>query len=266
MTEPFYKRVLIFTDAFGMNQLRSNVPSQLVCGIVGAGIRPESHEKLKQQALAWEVPFFIQPKKSDSKWNDFLSQISELSADSIICHSYAQKLPKELLELVDGFAVNVHFSLLPKNRGPNPVQWAIINGDQETGVSIHLMEEGFDTGAILFQSKTSIAPEDTWVSLHKQLTQVSSQLLETVIPKILANDITAIPQDENCATTNHRLHTDSPLIQFEAQTNEQIHRLIRAQIAPLSGAYYLNSKGQKIRIDQMISIEDIEKLRNEINP
>lgn len=140
----------------------------------------------------------IQPESV--KNNVFVDRLESLKPDLFVVVAFGHVLPKNLLELPKQGAINIHASLLPKYRGPAPIQWAVINGEKETGVTTMLMDEGLDTGDILLSSKTNIGPDETAVALHDRLAGVGADLLLKTLMGFEAGDIKPIPQDPNQAS------------------------------------------------------------------
>ena len=133
----------------------------------------------------------IHPKSLDSKI--FLEQLKALEPDLFVVVAY-KILPKSLIEIPLYGSVNLHASLLPKYRGAGPIQWALMNGDTSTGVTIFQIKPDVDTGDILLQKKIGIKKEDNMLSLGMRLCTEGAKLLMTVIDKIENNDINRIPQ------------------------------------------------------------------------
>jgi len=124
----------------------------------------------------------------------FYEMIAGYRPDLLVVVAFGHILPKRILELPMYGAVNVHASLLPRYRGPAPIQWAIINGESETGVTTMLMDAGLDTGEILLTSKTAIDPADTAGSLHDRLALMGGDLLKQTIAAMKAGTLRPIPQ------------------------------------------------------------------------
>lgn len=145
--------------------------------------------KLAAQKLAIRV---WQPLKArDEK---FISELSALGPDLIVVAAYGHILPQTILNLPRFGCLNVHTSLLPKYRGAAPIQWAIANGETETGVTIMKMDAGMDTGPILTQARTPISPEDDSGGLHRRLGRLGADLLLDTIPGYIAGTIVPKPQ------------------------------------------------------------------------
>lgn len=130
----------------------------------------------------------------------FIAQIRELAPDLIVVAAYGQILPQALLEVPRFGCLNVHTSLLPKYRGAAPIQWAILNGDLETGVTIMKMDAGLDTGSIVSEERTPITAEDDAQKLHDRLAQLGGALLTRTIPGFISGKIVPRPQPEKGAS------------------------------------------------------------------
>lgn len=141
---------------------------------------------VKTLAVQAKLPV-LQPERARDE--AFLGTLGDLQPDLIAVAAYGQILPQSILDLPRFGCLNVHTSLLPKYRGAAPIQWAILNGDPETGVTIMKMDAGLDTGAILSQAKTPIHPEDNAETLHDRLARLGAELLLKTIPEYVAGRI-----------------------------------------------------------------------------
>ena len=146
---------------------------------------------VKELALRKNLPV-LQPSRARDE--NFISEIRALAPDLIIVAAYGQILPPALLDVPRYGCLNVHTSLLPKYRGAAPIQWAILNGDAETGVTIMQMDAGLDTGAIVSEARTAIVAEDNSQTLHDRLAQLGGTLLTRTIPDYVAGKIIPQPQ------------------------------------------------------------------------
>ena len=147
---------------------------------------------VKKVALENNIPVF-QPIKIK---NDY-EKLTEEKIDLIVTCAYGQIIPKEVLNLPKYGCVNVHASILPKYRGSAPIQWAIINGDKETGVTIMYMDEGMDTGDIISISKIAISSEDNVGTMHDKLSILGAQTLEKELESIFDGSVIRIKQGDN---------------------------------------------------------------------
>lgn len=161
--------------------------------------------------------------------------ISSLDADIVIVIAFGQLIPKAMLDLPDKGTINLHASLLPKYRGPAPIQWAIINGEKETGVTTMRLDEGMDTGDILLSSTIDISPEDTSASLHDKLAKEGAQLILETINRLADNSVSAVPQDSRCASYAPLLSKKDGHIDW-TQPAASLDNLIRG-VTPWPGAY-----------------------------
>jgi len=131
---------------------------------------------------------------------EFSNCIEKHTPDFIVVVAFGHIIPKNILTIPKIATINIHASLLPKYRGPAPIQWAIINEEKETGVTTMLMDEGLDTGDILLSSKLEIAPDDTSGTLHDRLADHGADLLIQTLNAFETGDINPISQDHTQAT------------------------------------------------------------------
>lgn len=170
-----------------------------------------------------------------------------LAFDLIITASYGKIIPKEILALPKYGALNVHPSLLPKYKGSSPIQYAILNGDKETGTTIMLMDEKMDHGKILAQKKIKIEDRQTFASLHNTLSLFSAELLAKTIPLWISNKIKPLPQDDSKATYTKIITKEDGKIDWN-KSAEEIDRQIRA-FSPWPGCWtILNIDGKEKRL------------------
>lgn len=257
------RRILVVGDTYGVPALLMRLPEDRVVGIVAASIRPSHVEHLRALASKHGIPFFVQPRRDETEGRKmFLDGLRSLAPDSLICHSYSMIIPKDVLELVDGQAFNVHFALLPKNRGPNPVQWSIIRGEEETGITVHIMTERLDDGPIVDQITVPVAHSDTWVTLHEKMKNATEILLDRVLPRLLEGSWSSRPQVEGGATSNKRIPKESFEIDFRAMTDLEIYNLIRAQAHPLEGPFIMHA-GKTLRFNRLLPFDEIAELRKQ---
>jgi len=156
----------------------------------GRELKPQS-PPVKTLALRLSLPVLQPQRARDGK---FIAELGELKPDLIVVVGYGQILPSSILELPCHGCLNVHMSLLPRYRGAAPIQWAIANGDTETGVTIMKMDVGLDTGDIVAQRRTPIQATDNFATLHDRLAQLGAELLVEYIPGYIAGEIRPTPQ------------------------------------------------------------------------
>ncbi len=172
-------------------------PGFQIVGVVTQPDRPKGRDlklqpsPVKEAAVHAGLPV-LQPAKARDP--EFLAALRALQPDLIAVAAFGQILPGDILELPQHGCLNVHTSLLPKYRGAAPIQWAILNGDRETGVTIMRMDAGLDTGDILTQRATPIEPADNAQTLHDRLAQLGAELLVRTIPDYVAGKLSPQPQ------------------------------------------------------------------------
>jgi methionyl-tRNA formyltransferase len=185
----------------------------------------------------------LQPAKArDEK---FVSALRELKPGLIVVVAYGQILPPAILDLPPHGCLNVHTSLLPKYRGAAPIQWAIANGDAETGVTIMKMDAGLDTGPVLSMRRTPIWPEDNSQILHDRLAQLGADLLVETIRDYASGKISPQPQPTEGSCYAAKIKKEDGQIDWNF-TSEKIWNRLRA-FTPWPGAFTVfNGKLLKI--------------------
>lgn len=197
---------------------------------------------VKECALAYGLPV-LQPLKI--KDHAAVEELRNLEADIFVVAAFGQLLSKEILDMPKYGCINVHASLLPKYRGAAPIQWAIINGDAESGVTIMQMEEGLDTGNMIMKSVVPIEKEETGRSLHDKLAEAGAQLCVDVLDRIEHSEITTVKQNNEEATYVKMLSKESGQIDFKKAAIE-IERMVRG-LNPWPSAY-TSCKGRNLKI------------------
>lgn len=198
---------------------------------------------VKEYALAQGLTVY-QPQKV--KTPKFVELLHELQPELIVVAAFGQFLSKEILELPKYGCINVHASLLPKYRGAAPIQYAIIKGEKESGVTIMQMDIGMDTGAMLDKVVVPIEENTTMGELHYALREQGAALLLQVIDKIAAGTAVAEPQDNEQATYATLLDRSMEHIDW-SKTAQEVHNLIRGfNPAPSTFTKLPNGKSLKI--------------------
>src|SRR5438045_7845204 len=151
---------------------------------------------VKQLALQKGLPVLQQERARN---DTFIQELKTYQPDVIVVAAYGQILPSAILEMPRFGCLNVHTSLLPKYRGAAPIQWAILNDEAETGVTIMRMDAGLDTGDILAQQTTFILPQDNAQTLHDRLAKIGAELLVKTIPGYVERTIQTRPQPDGAS-------------------------------------------------------------------
>jgi methionyl-tRNA formyltransferase len=234
--------VFIGSPDFAVPSLNTLAEHFDVVGVITQPDRPSGRgRKLKPSSIklrAFELELSVfQPKTMKSKESQRLLQ--ELAPSLVVVAAYGQILPQSIINIPQHGIVNVHASLLPRWRGAAPVQAAILNGDPETGVSLMLIDEGMDTGAILAQQSITIQPDETGGALTQRLSQLGAEMLPDTINRHIAGEIDPEPQDSEAATYAPMLKKADGYLQF-SKSVEDLARQIRAFEPWPSSFFYLN--------------------------
>jgi len=187
---------------------------------------------VKQFALEKGLPI-LQPEKSADP--EFVNTLKQLNADIFVVVAFGQILKKNLLNLPRIFCINLHSSILPKYRGAAPINWAIINGETETGVTTMKMDAGLDTGDILLTSKVPIKPDDNAQSLHDFLACKGASLMLETLRRLDTGTFEPTPQDSRLSSYAPKLNKEDGLIHWD-ESALKIHNRVRG-LYPWPGAF-----------------------------
>jgi methionyl-tRNA formyltransferase len=173
--------------------------------------RKVTEPPVKELALQVSIPV-LQPESV--RTDDFLAELRKYEPDIIALSAYGKILPGSIINLPPLGTINVHGSLLPKYRGAAPIQWALINGETETGITIMQMDEGMDTGDILLQKKLSIDQEDTGGSLSVKMAELGGEALGAALDLLRLDKLKQTEQDDNLASLAPLLHKEDGLVNW----------------------------------------------------
>jgi methionyl-tRNA formyltransferase len=236
MTRP---RALFFgTPDFAVPALRALHEVATISLVVTQPDRPKGRgmklapPPVKQLASELGLPV-LQPTKVRTP--DFAASLREHHADFALVIAYGRILPKAVLEAPRLGCLNVHASLLPKLRGAAPIQWSVVRGETETGVCLMQMDEGLDTGPVLSCERLSIAPDETAYELSLRLSALGAQLVREQLPRLLAGQLVATPQDHARATLAPLLSKDDGAVEWSRPARD-LHNLVRG-FSPWPGAF-----------------------------
>jgi methionyl-tRNA formyltransferase len=184
------------------------------------------------------IPAFAPGKLGNAE----ITQIQKITPDLIFSFSYRKIIPVSILNLASLGTFNIHCALLPKYRGRACVNWAVLNGENETGVTLHHMTARADEGRIVDQEAVPIYPDDTAHDVFKKLIPAARRMLRRSLPSILAGTARGREQDESRATYFGRRRPDDGAIDWSKPARE-IYNLVRAVTHPFPGAFtFLNGK------------------------
>ena len=205
------------------------------------------------KAAALELGYDVfQPESV--KTEAFKATLAALNPDLLVVIAFGQVIPKTVLEIPERGAINLHASLLPKYRGPAPIQWAIINREKATGVTTMFMDEGLDTGDLLLTRKVDIHDRETSGTLHDRLAQVGAGLVLDTLDKLAEGLLSPVPQDDEQSSYAPLLKKQDGRIDWSLPARE-IESYIRG-VNPWPGAYtYCDERRLKIYSAQYLGVE-----------
>ena len=200
---------------------------------------------VKVLAASHGVPV-VQPEKIRTP--EFEAWLKTQAPDIIVVVAYGCIIPPQLLHVAKYGCINLHVSLLPKYRGSAPIQWAVLNGDEGTGVTIMQLDEGLDTGDVLVCEKIAIGPEETSGELFDRVTAVGARVLCEAVPAMEAGTLQPQPQQHENATLAPML--DKELAEFRlTDTAAHIHNWVRG-MNPWPMAWFVTAGGKKVKVTE----------------
>lgn len=246
------KRIIFMgTPEFSVNVLQAIVNNEAyqVEAVVTQPDKPAGRNKklkkspVKECAEQLDIKIYQPEKLSGSKE---LEELIDLEADLIITAAYGQFLPTSLLESAKIAAINVHASLLPKYRGGAPVEYAIMNGDDKTGVTIMYMVKKMDAGDIISCEEIAITKDDNVESMFNKLSVLGSDLLLKTLPDLINNQIEPIAQNEEEVVFSPNITKDQQKLDFETETAQMLDYHVRA-LYPFHPSY-VEINGERIKL------------------
>ncbi len=262
------KILFVGTPDFAVVSLDSIVKAgHEIVGVITATDKPKGRvmklamREVKEYSVEKNIPIF-QPEKIRNN-PDFIEEIRNLHADIGVVVVYGKILPKEFLDLFEYGCINVHPSLLPKYRGAAPIQWAIINGDQKTGVCTMYLDVGMDDGDVILKNETPIGENETAGELWDRLSKMGAEMLVETLDNISHGIIKRFPQEGEVVLAP-KIDKELSKIDWNKQTASEIKNLVRG-LTPGLGAYS-NIENKKIKFWKVdcLSNDDF-KTKFEIN-
>lgn len=249
------KILFMGTPEFAVPSLRALVEAgHEICGVFTQPDKPKNRgmklfpTPVKEYALSKDIPVFQPQKLRDGT---ALQLVHELNPQLIAVAAYGRILPDDILEYPSYGCINVHSSLLPKYRGAAPINWAVLNGEQETGVTIMHMASQLDAGDIIDTVKTPIGPNELVTELYDRLAELGGELLVQVVAAIGAGSATRTPQDHSKATLAPMLSRELSPVDW-GRTAREIHNQVRGLIPWPAAVTTLNGVRCKLFVTQVL--------------
>lgn len=238
-----------------------------VCAVCTKADRPKnrgmklSFSPVKEYALWAGIPV-LQPESLKSE--ESLNALRDLQADLFVVVAYGKLLPRAVLELPPLGCVNVHASLLPKYRGAAPIQWAVLNGEKETGVSIMFLNEGMDAGDVISAASMEIRQGESFGSVYERLKNLGGELLVKTLPDLENAAARAVPQNEQEATYAPPITKEHSVIDWSWPAEKVFHRV--CGLDPRPGAKALLGEGEFKLFSPELTGERSEKAPGSVLP
>ena len=220
-----------------------------ICGVITQPDKPKGRgytllpPPVKQYANEIGIPVY-QP--ATLKDEDFSARLSELAPDLIVVVAYGKILPKNVIDFPKFGCINVHGSLLPEYRGAAPMQRAIIDGKDKTGITIMYMAEGLDTGDMLLKRELQIKESDNFENIHDGLGKLGADMLVEIIPKLRNGTATRTPQDDSISTYAKKITKEDCLIDFSKDART-VHNQIRG-LSPIPLGFTHTPNGKLLKL------------------
>lgn len=230
------KIVFFGSSAFAVPALQALAATHDVSLVVTQPDRPAGRglalrePPLKRAARSLGLPI-IQPQRTQ----DALHELQEAGADVFVVAAFGQLLRREVYGIPRRGTINIHASLLPKLRGAAPIHWAIVRGDDETGITTFYIEDGMDTGDILLQAKTQIGDNETTGELHDRLAALGASTILETLARLEADTLTPYRQPEDGVSYAPKVSRESGRIDWDSNARD-VHNQVRG-MSPWPGAY-----------------------------
>ena len=202
---------------------------------------------VKAAAQEYGIPIY-QPAslKKDNDAVEAMQILNDIAPELIVVTAYGKILPKEILELPKYGCINIHASLLPKYRGAAPINWVLLNGETETGVTSQQMNEGLDTGDVLVKQSTPIGENETYSQLYDRLSTMGAQVLMQTIEAVESGSLVPEKQDDSLSCYSPMITKDMSALDF-SKTAREVHNTIRG----VTGFTTLGGKRLKIFVSEI---------------
>lgn len=207
-------------------------------------------ESVGELARRHDVPVVTPESAKDGT---LASRITTIDPEFLFSFYYRRMIPEGVLRLARCGALNMHGSLLPRYRGRSPVNWAILNGETETGVTLHHMTARADAGAVVGQESVAILPDDLALDVFRKVTCAAERLLDRTLPALVAGSAQAVPQVESSATTFGGRKPEDGVIDWRRPA-AAVHNLVRAVAPPFPGAF-TTLRGETVFVHRTVRVD-----------
>ena len=252
--------ILFFGDEYGVKQAFRFIPSKWFCGIVMASNRPQYHKKIKIFAGKKKIKLLLQPLRTSNAYKKFFLDVKKIKPDLLLVHSYSMIIKNDILKIPRLGGLNIHASLLPKYRGCNPIEWAIINNEKKTGVTLHKLTAKLDSGEILSQLNTSIKISETWKDINQKIIVLTEKILKKAARLIEQKKLNGVAQERKKATYYPRRKPSDAEINW-SWSALKIYNFIRAQVPPHHSAWCRRKNGDIKYFKKIVPIKKIKKIK-----
>ena len=253
--------VFMGTPEFAVPSMQALIDHHQVAGVVTQPDRQRGRGKkvqfspVKEKAVEYDIPV-LQPERARDE--AFIEELAKLDPEVIVVVAYGRILPESIMNLPKYGCINVHGSLLPKYRGAAPIQWAVLNGEEKTGITTMYMGKGLDTGDMIDKAEVVLDSKETAGSLHDKLMNLGAELLLTTLSKVEAGTIVRTKQDDSESSYAKMLSKEMGKMDF-SKTAKELEQWIRG-MNPWPSAYTtMNGKTLKIWDADVLSYDGTEE-------
>lgn len=232
------KVIFIGTPVFAVPVLQALIENANVIAVVS-----QPNKEVGRKKVVVDTPIATIAKDNNIllmqpvKIKEITNEIKKLNPDMIVTCAYGQIIPEDILNIPEYGCINVHGSLLPKLRGGAPIQRAIINGEEKTGITIMYMDKGMDTGDMISKKEIEIEEEDNEETLSNKMSSLGAKLLIDTLPSIFDGTNKRESQDDTLATFAPIIKKEDELLDFN-KTSREVYNQIRG-LSPVPGAYFI---------------------------
>ena len=250
--------VFMGTPEFAVPTLEALIQEHEVIGVYTQPDKPKGRGKamafppVKEKALEHNLPVYQPVKVREAS---VVAELEAMNPDAIVVVAFGQILPESILNIPKYGCINVHASLLPKYRGAAPMQWAIIDGEKETGITTMYMAKGLDTGDMILKATTPIGPKETGETLHDRMSVMGGPLILETLKQIEAGTAPKIKQDDSLSCYASMLDKEMGCIDWNKDA-ASIERLIRGLNSWPSAYTFWNEKTLKIWDSEVVECSD----------